>query len=210
MRLPGDFFTGILLQTKKNKNNNMGVKAIKQKYNIEHIVQKEGDTIWIGSSYIHYIIGVSSEGKLTKLYKDRKYDDGWSTNEDLKRYQEEMLVDQASGELKRLVQLVDEVKDPITVYTYNGCRVVKTFCEKTGWPNTTITGELMYNNTYFLTYREAYEALLRNTKLKYSWVNWKQNMSDSFKKMKNTTAYFLGDVFEYLYARTVQRLTWRP
>lgn len=183
----------------------MGTKAIKEKYNIGHIVQKEDDTIWIGSPYVHDIIGINLDGKLTKMYKNRKYDDGWSTNEDLKRYQEEMIIDQESGELKRLVQLTDDIKELITVFTYKGGKIVKTYCEKYGWPNTTISGELMYDNTFFRTYNEAYKALLDNTKLKYSWRSWKQNMSDNFSRMIKTTKYMIREVFEYVYSRTIQR-----
>jgi hypothetical protein len=184
----------------------MGIKAIKEKYKIEHIVQKEGDTICIGSPYMHDIICLNAEGRLTKMYKNREYDDGWSTNEDLKRYQEEMLIDQESGELKRLINLNDDVNELITVFTYNGGRVVKKYCEVYGWPNTTIDGELMYDNTFFKTYKEAYIALLKETSLKYSWRIWKRNISDAFGKIKSATGYLLRDIFEYLYSRIVQRV----
>lgn len=183
----------------------MGTKAIKEKYNIGHIVQKEDDIIWIGSPYIHDIIGINLDGKLTKMYKNRKYDDGWSTNEDLKRYQEEMLIDSESGELKRLVNLSDNINDLITVFTHKGGKVVKKYCEVYGWPNTTVDGELMYDNTFFRTYNEAYKSLLINTSLKYTWRTWRQNMADGFSKMKKTTGYLLRDVHEYFYSRTIQR-----
>lgn len=186
----------------------MGTKAIKEKYKIGHIVQREGDIIWIGSPYIHDIIGINLDGKLTKMYKDRKYNDGWNTNEDLKRYQEEMIIDQESGELKRLVNLSDNINvdSLITVFTHKGGKIVKKYCEVYGWPNITIDGELMYENTFFRTYNEAYKSLLLDTSLKYTWKIWRQNMSDSFSRIKKTNGYLLIDIHDYLYSRTVQRV----
>lgn len=75
----------------------MGIKKLKEKYKIEHTVCRTEKGICIGSPYIHDIIVISNEGKFLKKYKDGKYDDGWSTNEKLKRYQEEMLSDESTG-----------------------------------------------------------------------------------------------------------------
>lgn len=184
----------------------MGTKVIKEKYNIKHIVQREGDIIWIGSPYVHNIIGINLDGKITKMYKNRNYSDGWSTNEDLKRYQEEMLIDQENGELKRLVNLSDNINNLTTVFTYKGGKVVKKYCEVYGWPNTTIDGELMYDNTFFRTYKEAYKSLLENTSLKYSWREWRRNMSGLFIRIKRTTMYLLIRIYEHIYSRTIQRI----
>jgi hypothetical protein len=183
----------------------MGVKAIKEKYKIEHIVQKRDNVIWIGSPLASEIIGVNTEGEFVRMYKNRKYDDGWNTNEDLKRYQEEMIADKETGELITLINIEDDFDDLKTVFTYDKGRVIKTSCEVYGWPNTDIRGEIMYDNTYFKTYKQAYAALLKDTKLKYPWRNWRNNMKDSLIRMKNTTGYLLRDVFEYLYSRSIQR-----
>lgn len=180
----------------------MGVKAIKAKYNIGHIVAKHGENIHIGSSYINDIIVISPEGKIIKAYKDRKYDDGWSTDVDLKRYQEEMFSD--LKELKRLFHLKDEFEQLHPVFTYKQGRIVKTSCEKYGWPNTTVDGELMYNNTFFPTYKKAYEALLANTKLKYDWTMFKDRVRDASNVFGRATKRLLSAVRFYVYARTIQ------
>ena len=183
----------------------MGVKAIKQKYKIEHIVQKRDDIIWIGSPLSSEIIGVNGEGEFVKMYKKRNYDDGWSTNEDLKRYQEEMITDKETGELKRLIQINDEFSELFPVFTYDRRKVVKTHCEVYGWPNVDVRGEMMYDNTYFKTYKEAYSALLKGTELRYHLRKWREDMKDSLKKMAKTTRYLLTGIYEYLYARIAQR-----
>ena len=72
----------------------MGLKKLIEKYNIKHLVQKRNDNICIGSEYIPDIIVISFDGKIIKKYKNGDYDDGWSINEDLKRYQEELLIDE--------------------------------------------------------------------------------------------------------------------
>src|SRR3990167_8816719 len=95
----------------------MGVKAIKEKYKIGHIVQKCNDKICIGSPYINNIIEINLYGKIIKKYKDGKYEDGWNTNEDLKRYQEEMIIDEKSGELKKLIESKDEVGVLFPIFT---------------------------------------------------------------------------------------------
>lgn len=185
----------------------MGIKAIKEKYNIQHLIQKRDDIIWIGSPYISEIIGINTEGKLIKLYKNRKYNDGWSTNEDLKRYQEEMLIDQESGELKKLVEIEDDHNIRLTVFTYSKGKVIKKQCEVFGWPNLTVDGEMMYDNTFFKSYDEAFKSLLKVTSLKYPWDNYKRRMSDLFKQFKNINSCLFRDVKEYVYSRTIQRLS---
>lgn len=142
----------------------MGIKAIKEKYKIEHIVQKRDNAICIGSGYIHDCIVVSFDGKITKKYKNGIYNDGWSTNEDLKRYQEEMIIDEENGELKKLIDLKDEFKVLLPIFTVDDGILIETFCEKYDYPNTTIDGTLIYENTFFKTREEAIEHGLRDCK----------------------------------------------
>lgn len=142
----------------------MGIKAIKQKYKIEHIVQKRDNAICIGSGYIHDCIVVSFDGKIIKKYKNGIYNDGWSTNEDLKRYQEEMIIDEENGELKRIIDLKDEFEVLLPIFTVDDGVLIETFCEKYDYPNTTIEGDLIYENTFFKTREEAIEYGLRDCK----------------------------------------------
>jgi len=140
----------------------MGIKTIKEKYKIEHIVQKRDNAICIGSGYIHDCIVVSFDGKITKKYKNGIYNDGWSTNEDLKRYQEKMIIDEENGELKKLIDLKDEFEVLLPIFTVDDGVLIETFCEKYDYPNTTIEGDLIYENTFFKTREEAIEYGLRD------------------------------------------------
>jgi hypothetical protein len=145
----------------------MGIKAIKEKYKIEHLVQKTEKGICIGSSLYHDIIVINMEGKIVTKYKNRHYNDGWSTNEDLKRYQEEMIIDEENGELKKLIDLKDEFGVLLPIFTVEDGVLIETFCEKYDYPNTTIEGFLIYDNTFFKTREEAIEYGLRDCK---QWI----------------------------------------
>ena len=134
-----------------SKNKIMGIKKLKEKYRIDHTVCRTEKGICIGSDYIHDIIVINDEGKFLKKYKNENYNDGWSTNEKLKRYQEEMLADEATGDLKKLIEEPDVYGELFPVFTIKKGKLVETSCEKYGWPNLTVEGELMYENTFFKT-----------------------------------------------------------
>lgn len=120
----------------------MGVKAIKEKYNIKHIVQLRDGIIWIGSPYISEIIGINMDGKIIKYYDSR-------SSEDLTRYQKELLVDEVDGTLKRLVQMEDKFENVKPVFKIEDGRVVELLCEEFGYPNICTNGELQYEGTFF-------------------------------------------------------------
>lgn len=185
----------------------MGVKAIKQRYKIDYAVQKVDDNIHIGSAYINDIIVISPEGKLIKKYKDGNYNDGWNTNKDLKRYQEELLTDEKTGFLKELVQQADEFGELFPVYTCEKGRTVKTYCEEYDWPNLTIEGELMYENTFFKTRKEAYQYLLENTSLKYEWRIYCMDIEEIIFRLKKAVKNISISVYYYLFARSIERVT---
>ena len=176
----------------------MGIKALKERYRIEHIVQldKNGD-ILIGSPYVNCIIRISPEGKILKRYEDGRI------NEDLRRYQQEMDEDVLTGELKRLIDLPDTFGELTPVYTCKGANIVKKFCEKTGWPNITTDGELMYENNFFLTPAKAYEYLLRNTVISKSELRWfYSDLKEYAIKTGRKIKYILRMSYRYLKART--------
>lgn len=142
----------------------MGIKAIRKKYKIEHIVQNIDNAICIGSGYVHDIIVISYDGKIIKKYKNGVYNDGWSTNENLKRYQEEMIIDEENGELKKLIDLKDDFDVLLPIFTVEDGVLIETFCEKYDYPNTTIEGYLIYENTFFKTREEAIDYGIRDCK----------------------------------------------
>lgn len=117
----------------------MGWKAVKEHYRIKHLVQVTEDGICIGSGFIHDIIRISLDGRVTK--RDRG-----TSNDDLVRYQREFDADPEL--LKRLVEAPDTFSAAIHVFTYKGGQILEKVCEKPGWPNVTHDGLEMYENTF--------------------------------------------------------------
>ena len=181
----------------------MGWKSIKEKYNIKHTVAVYGDEgICIGSAYIHDLIRISFDGKLTKIY------DSWSGNEDLKRYVTEMKVDEATSELKRLCQCEDTFGQLFPVYTFQNGRIVKKWCETYGWPNVTTDGSIMYENTFFQTYEMAYAFLLDQTKkfVKFSTSHFRQDIRPDIQHIKYRIGSLLREYYDFIYSRTIEPL----
>jgi hypothetical protein len=181
----------------------MGIKALIENYRIGHIVQRyENGDILIGSPYISDIIRISKEGKILKRYGDGR------TNEDLQRYQQEMDDDEATGELKRLIDLPDTFGDLIPIYTYKGANVIKKYCEKPGWPNITTDGQLMYENTFFLTPQQAYNALIINTRIsKYELKSLSGDLKEYAAKTRRKLGYIFRCFYRYLKARIWTRVS---
>lgn len=134
----------------------MGWKNVKDGYQIEHQVCVTEKGICIGSGYIHDLIVIGLDGVVKKLQ------DG-SSNDDLRRYQQEMDAD--PEKLKRLVQTPDSFEAAITVYTYDGGDIIEKQCETLGWPNVTHDGDMMYENTYSPDRDVVVQWAKRNTDL---------------------------------------------
>jgi len=190
----------------------MGHKAIKEHYDIGHIVaihdkqEFGGPCICIGSPYIHDIIVIRvADAKVVKRYKNGEYSDGWNTNEDLKRYDLAIFADQETGKLRELIDAPDTFERSLPVFTIRNWAVVRDFCEEYGWPNTTHTGKIMYENTYFKTRKEAYAYLLQATNSGVRYCNFKANVKEGLKRIKTTTAYSVCRVWDWIAARTFGR-----
>jgi len=175
----------------------MGVKSIREAYDIGHIVTKDGDRICIGSAMVHNLIEINSSGEITKRYT-------WGTNDDLARYQKQ--IEEDPQRFKKLFDQQDDFGPLLPVFTYSNGRVVKKFCEEYGWPRTTTEGAEMYVNSYFKTYQEAYQCLLRNTVFKYELRILKDNAIEHLSSIKKQFGFLFRYVRNYLYARSIQRI----
>lgn len=117
----------------------MGWKAVKEHYQIKHIVQVSEGDICIGSPYIYDIIRISLDGRIKK--RDRS-----PANDELVRYQAEFDADPET--LKRLVESPDTFSAAVTVYTYKGGEILEKVCEKPEWPHVTHDGQMMHDNDF--------------------------------------------------------------
>ena len=183
----------------------MGFLSLKKEYNIEHIVavydEKKygGKVICIGSPYIHDIIVIDMQGKILRR------DDGRS-NEELRRYMQEFDAD--PDKLRGIVTKADDFSNYITtVYIYDNGRIRKELCEEIGWPNVTTTGEMMYENTSFDTYKKAFRYACESVGYdKYLRMSYREKLKDDFKRIFRRIKYRWEDRFDWLYVNTILRV----
>lgn len=134
----------------------MGWKNVKKHYGIEggnRIVQVVDGEIHIGVGYIQDLMKISASGELIKK-------DDLLNSEDFARYARAMEAD--PQKLRELVLASDTFEQSITVYTYDGGRILEKQCEEPGWPNVTHDGRLMYENTYSTSKAEVVEWARKN------------------------------------------------
>lgn len=110
-------------------------------------------------------------------------------DDELERYFNE-LTEQKSLIVKLLAE-EDQVDLP--VFTYNNGLVLKKYCEQYGYPNVTKDGQLMYNNTFFKTEKEARKAAIKDAK-----STWQANLF-MLKRSVMDTLETMGMCLESLY-----------
>lgn len=182
----------------------MGFQAVKKYYDIKHIVAVYdkrdfgGPCICIGSAYIHDIIVIRiADAKVVKGYERE--------NDDLARYYSAITEDEKNGILRGLIDTPDVFTQNLPVFTIKDWAVVADRCEEYGWPNTTNSGYIMYENTYFKTREEAYAYLLKDTAAGVRYCNFRHNFREGYDRIKKTIRYSLRQCWFWIAARTVGR-----
>lgn len=184
----------------------MGVKAIKDKYQIKHIVQlRVAEVSWqkselclcIGSPYIPEAIVVSMAGKIVKGGPPDR------SNNDLNRIYRELEADQGEV-LAGLIKAQDNFEgiNLVRVYTFENGLVLKKFAEegKIGYPHTFTDGEIMYENTTFTDIHSARAACLIDAKagVKSAIRTNKEAWSEVLARIKKVTGYLFREIFYYI------------
>jgi len=186
----------------------MGVKNLKEHYNIKYIVQvydniDKPKTVCIGSAYVHDLIELSMDGKIIKvnsIVKRNRHDEA------IVKILDRLEAD-GPDLVAKLINESDIFKDLKPVYIYERGRIYKKYCEEFGWPNCTTDGMLMYENTSFAVREDAWKYAKKSTKLDYEWKSTKNNIKESFVRIWKNTIWFLISVLDWLYIRTIGR--WR-
>lgn len=182
----------------------MGFKAVKKYYDIEHIVAVYdkrdfgGPCICIGSPYIHNIIVIRiADAKVVKGYE--------RGNDDLVRYYTAIKEDEKNGILRELIDTPDVFIRNLPVFTIKDWAVVADCCEEYGWPNTTNSGYIMYENTFFKTREEAYAYLLKETAAGVRYCNFRYNFREGFDRIRRAFRLLFRKCWFWVAARTVGR-----
>lgn len=140
----------------------MGWKAVKEHYQIKHIVHMRDGHLCIGSPYISNIIEVSTKGKILKRYE-------WGSSDELANYQR--AIEETPEVFTELMAKPDAFDKHITVYTYDEGAILEKQCEELGWPNITHDGQLMYENTFSDNRAKIVETAIRNAQAHESMTN---------------------------------------
>jgi len=168
--------------------------------NTQYTISNHEDYIAIGSPLCHDLIAVDKKTMKIKLALDtwnegRKSLERKSTEELLFIY--DKLNDLIkTGEINDIINGDDVVENPLPVFYVDDGKLIETFTDSYGWPNTTITGELMYDNTHFKSRKKVIEKGI--SELGYAIENMNerviqcqndlQKANDRLSKYKNDLA----------------------
>lgn len=149
----------------------MGIKTLEKVLNTKAIIQRyENDpNIYIGSPYIYDIITIYPIADGWDVYKvkyNRNFDyDPKETKDGCSAVYTKLLKLVEDHELDRILNTIDEQfsylfsnkEKLVKVYTFNNGKIITRYAEvdKVGYPNTTIDGYLIYENTYFTDKKKA-------------------------------------------------------
>lgn len=159
----------------------MGIKALKEKFNIEHIVCKTKKGVCIGSSYIHDLAIINLKTGLIFITPDFS---------NMFRSEYPALFAAKSDEILAILNSDDDFKQSLPVYVFIGDTIVEKFCEEHGWPNTTHDGLLMYENEFFANKMDAIKHAIKNRKWHKKALNerikyYEGLISESHQSLKN-------------------------
>jgi len=184
----------------------MGWKKVKEHYGIKHIVQVDSRSdygkvpcILIGSPYIGDIIAIRiSDAKILK-----RYTDGPFTSSLLYELQQQLDKDEKNGTLKQLIDEQDTFDRLLPVYCIDDHKhIVMMYCEYYGYPNVTVNGKLMYENTFYSKVKAARYYLLRQSDVKWRW--WRRDICNRLRdigRYVKSLYYPIKEVYDFIYVR---------
>lgn len=114
-------------------------------------------------------------------------------------------VEKLGQDVRALIDEPDTFSRNLPVFTTENWAVKAELCEEYGWPNTTHTGRIMYENTYFRTRAEAYAELLKDTKngIKHRWIA--SSVQDALRKLRRAIWLYMETIGYWIAARTIGR-----
>lgn len=157
-----------------------------------YIINNQEDYIAVGSSLCHDLISVDK-----KTLKIKYALDTWREGRkslDKKDYlaviwdKLQELID--NGEIHDIINGNDEIDNPLPVYTIKDGELVETWTDEYGWPNTTIDGTIMYENTHFKTKKEAIENGIYSYKNRYEYRReYLEELKEKIQKVNEDIEY---------------------
>ncbi len=136
----------------------MKARALKKILNnTNYIVHETSEHICVGSPLCHDLISIRKDNMHMRYALDTFHKGKSSIGHGELLMIWEMLEGLIiSGRIKDFIHGEDIIENPLPVFSHNNdWQIIESFTDEYGWPNTDITGRLMYDNTWFKTKEEA-------------------------------------------------------
>lgn len=164
--------------------------------NINYIYNNNHEYIAVGSSLCHNLISVNKETLKVKYALDTFHEGRESLkNDDLIFIWDKLHELIRTGQIQDIINGTDEIENPLPVFTVEKGQLIETFTDKYGWPNVTIDGHEMYDNTYFKTKKKAIEYGIKDSEAGIK--NMEEHMSQQWDDLIKTSNRILREK-EYL------------
>lgn len=168
----------------------MKARLLKQLLNnTGYTVSNNPEYIAVGSAMCHDLISVNKE-TLKITYALDTFKEG-----------RKCLVDKGSEELlfiwdklqelidaeqiKDIIEGKDHIENPLPVFYTDDGILIESSTDAYGWPNTTIDGDIMWENTYFKTEKEAIEYGMNDMLLAFKQLDRQENdLNDKLSLIK--------------------------
>lgn len=158
----------------------MKTRLLKSILNTGYQLSNEGSYLGVNSPYITGIIRINKETKaITSSEAPNRF-----INDELKRIWEELRLIEPSV-LEDILTGDDVIDNPVMVYYILDGKLVSEPTDNPKWPGITASGRAIYDNTHFLTEREAIEY---GISLEEAWVN---SMDQRIKDLRSNLDTFL-------------------
>lgn len=147
----------------------MGWKALKEHYQIEHLVTVQQEYICIGSNLCRNLAMIDTEtGKIVPN----------STFADFLPDNYPTLASASDAERLALIEQADQFKASIPVFTFGDGKIIEKQCEATGHPNVTHDGILMYHNRFTTDRNQAVSWAMNDLE------SWKATLTECIERLE--------------------------
>ena len=162
---------------------------LKELLDIKHAVADYGEYIGIGSWYVHDLIRIDK--KTFEVSKSSIVSDG----ELLRIFDELKNINKTK--MRDIVMGNNGEEYNKEVYYCESGKIRKTYCKEYGYPNTTIDGVLMYDNTH---YKNPLDAVVREIEGLKIGIKYTQNniidLDDNLRKQKEKLNEYMKEMEE--------------
>ena len=105
-----------------------------------------------------------------------------------------------TGEFADIIHGNDEIDNPISVFCAENGKIIEEYTDEFGWPNTTHTGKVMYENTHFRMKREAIERGISESEAAIQNLNEAiLGLEKEIKRKKRYLNKVKGELWDYRY-----------